>query len=61
MCRLRKGELREALRATERAVSIAPFRPEIHEALGRLHERLADADAAARERTLAKRQSRLAR
>jgi hypothetical protein len=57
LCRQRTGELHAAQRALERAASIAPFRPDIHEALGSLHEGLADAIAAGRERALAKRLS----
>jgi tetratricopeptide (TPR) repeat protein len=59
LCRQRTGDLQAARRALERAASIAPFRPELHEALGDLHERLADSGAAQNERTLAKRLSLL--
>lgn len=52
-CRQRSGDLHAALRDLERAAAIAPFRPNIHEALAQLHEQLGDADAAARERVLA--------
>jgi hypothetical protein len=52
-CRQRDGDLHAALRDLRRAVAIAPFRSHIHEALARLHERLGDTDAAAKEHSLA--------
>jgi len=52
-CRERAGDLHAALRDLARAIAIAPFRPHIHEALAQLHEKLGDAEAAAKERALA--------
>jgi tetratricopeptide (TPR) repeat protein len=55
ICRQRTGDLDEALRALDQAAAIAPFRPDIREALGQVHEWLGNADAAQRERSIAKR------
>ena len=46
VCRQRLGDLAAARRDLERAAEIAPFRPEIREALAEIHERLGDSASA---------------
>jgi predicted CXXCH cytochrome family protein len=60
-CREQGGDLPGALHALERSAAIAPFRPDVHEALAAAHARLGDAEAARREHAAAQRLSALAR
>lgn len=55
ICRHRGGDMAEALHDLEQAAAIAPFRPDIREALGEIHEALGDFAAAERERSIAAR------
>jgi len=55
ICKQRGGDFAEALHDLERAASIAPFRPDIRESLGEMHESLGDHTAAERERSIARR------
>ncbi len=47
------GDLGGAKDALERAAAIAPFRPEVHDALAQLYDRLGETEAARRERAIA--------
>ena len=60
-CRQHLGDLEQAQRDLGRAAAIAPFRPEIREALAEIYDALGDAAEASRQRTLAGRLSRLIR
>ncbi|MGE5194757.1 MAG: cytochrome c3 family protein [Deltaproteobacteria bacterium] len=61
LCRQRSGDLQGTRRDLERAAAIAPFRPEIREALAAVHEQLGNSREAASQRALAERLSKSAR
>jgi predicted CXXCH cytochrome family protein len=54
-CRLLAGDLAGALHAFEQAAAIAPFRPDVRNAIAQVHERLGDNMAAQQQRSLAAR------
>ncbi len=52
-CRQQAGDLGEALHDLQQAAAIAPFRPEIHNALAQVHGRMGQGTLAQRERAIA--------
>lgn len=55
LCRQGSGDLAGAQRDLEKAISIAPFRPDLREHLARIHEQRGNHEAARREQSIAAR------
>jgi predicted CXXCH cytochrome family protein len=59
VCQQRSGDLAAALRSMQKAIEIAPFRPELHTDSATLQQQLGNKDASEHESSIAKQLSRL--